>query len=70
MKTVVITHKLLAHLYHVMDSYPVLVTTSEWLREVYHGEMYICVGSNCDYAIDFEDEKYYTYFMMIYHDYI
>ena len=53
-----------------MDSYPVLVTTSDRIREVYHGEMRIYVGANCDYAIDFEDEKHYTYFILLYHDYI
>ena len=70
MKTVIVTHKLIEHLYRVMDSYPVLVTTSDWIREVYHGEMRIYVGADCDYAIDFEDEKHYTYFILLYHDYI
>ena len=69
MKTVIVTHKLLAHL-QTQDWLDPYLNMSEWIRDVYHGEMRIYVGANCDYAIDFEDEKYYTYFLMIFHNFI
>ena len=69
MKTVIVTHKLLARLYEEDFINPYL-NMSAWLRDVYHGEMRIYVGANCDYAIDFKDEKHYTYFLLIFHDYI
>lgn len=69
MKTVIVTPKLQARLYEedFIDPY---LNMSAWLRAVYHGEMRIYVGADCDYAIDFLDEKHYTYFVLKYNEYL
>lgn len=69
MKTVIVTPKLQARLYEedFIDPY---LNVSAWLRAVYHGEMRIYVGADCDYAIDFEDEKHYTYFILKYNEHL